>query len=461
MMINLFRIGSLFLSAVLFSCDSGINDTDNAIPEDINFPVPDWTEATHGKSNDPDYSIVFNQTQVNSVEIVMTASDWTTIREDMVEKIGYTFGSGNVTTAGPGGFTSEDPVYVPVSLKFNGIEWYKVGFRLKGNSSLSSSWRAGIYKLPFRLKFDEYEDTYPQITDQRFYGFKELSMSPGAKDNSLIREKVGADIFRMAGIPAAQTSFYAVSIDFGEGLTYCGVYTMVEVIDDTMVDHFYGAATGNIYKPESTFKSFSASEFEKKNNEAENDYSDVENTIALLNSTLRTTNAPQWRSSLEDLFNVDHFVKWLAVNNTIENWDTYGNMAHNYYLYNDQDKGLTWIPWDHNESLTSTGRNALSLPLSGITGNWPLIRYVIDDPVYLEAYKAYVEEFTGNTFTTEKMNALFEYHHNLISPYVSGPLGIEQGKYTQLSATSAFPGTLSELKQHVTKRRQAVDEYLN
>ncbi|MES2340275.1 MAG: CotH kinase family protein, partial [Pseudomonadota bacterium] len=42
-------------------------------------------------------------------------------------------------------------------------------------------------------------------------------------------------ILRMAGVPAAQTAFYRVFIDFGAGLKYCGVYTMVEVIDDTMV----------------------------------------------------------------------------------------------------------------------------------------------------------------------------------------------------------------------------------
>ena len=40
------------------------------------------------------------------------------------------------------------------------------------------------YKLPFKLDFDEFEDTYPEIDDQRFYGFKQLSFSSNCSDPS-------------------------------------------------------------------------------------------------------------------------------------------------------------------------------------------------------------------------------------------------------------------------------------
>ena len=39
----------------------------------------------------------------------------------------------------------------------------------------------------------------------------------------------------MAGIPCARTAFYRVSIDFGSGLKYCGVYTGIELPDDKQV----------------------------------------------------------------------------------------------------------------------------------------------------------------------------------------------------------------------------------
>lgn len=427
----------------------------------INLSTPDWTEASHGNIDSPDYTTVFPQEKVNTLEISMTSADWSAIQSNMVSLYGAAFGAGGM---GGGGFPTTEPNYVSVSMKFNGKEWYKVGFRLKGNSSLSSSWRNGIYKLPFRLNMDRYEDDYPQIKNQRFYGFKELSMSPGTNDYSLIREKVGADIFRMAGIPSAQTAFYKVYIDFGSGLKYVGLYTMVEIVDDTMIENQLGEDSGNIYKPESTFQSFVASQFEKKNNETENDYSDVQSIIVALNSSLRTTDPSQWRTNLEQTFDTNHFMKWLAINTTMLNWDTYGRMAHNYYLYHALDRGLIWIPWDNNECMSNRAMNNSStytISLSTTSANWPLIRYLMDDPVYSSLYKQQMREFIEEVFTPEQMDALFTKYHTMIAPYVIGPDAIEQGKYTHLPNTTSFTSALETLKQHVVTQNTAARDYLN
>jgi spore coat protein H len=439
----------VLVGVVAFSC----KNKEEATPDRGN--LADWTEATHGKDTDPNYGVVFPQNQVNTLEIRMTKEDWTAIRTDMKSLKGSDFGAGG--TGGGGVNSSSEPQYVAVSMKFNGKEWYKVGFRLKGNSSLSSIWRAGIYKLPFRLKIDEFEDKYPEIQNQRFYGFKELSMSPAFKDNSLIREKVTADIFRMAGIPAAQTAFYKVYIDFGEGLKYCGVYTMLEAIEDEMLKTQFGEDKGNIYKPESNFLTFNQSQFEKKNNEEEADWSDVKAVITALNDPIRTTDAKQWRANLEKVFNVEHFIKWLSINTTIVNWDTYGAMAHNHYLYNHSTKKLTWIPWDNNEALTSNAR--IQLSLAGVAANWPLIRYVADDAVYYVKYKTFVKDFNDNIFTPTKMNELFDKNTALIAPFVNGTEK-EQAPYSNLSNLTNFTSALPILKQQVISRNQAVNTFI-
>ncbi|MBL7873586.1 MAG: CotH kinase family protein [Cyclobacteriaceae bacterium] len=417
----------------------------------------DWTETTHGNKVEPNYEEVFPQHRVNSIEITLTSADWLAIQQNMKSLYGFAFGAGG--TQPPGGDTNLDPDYIPVSVKYNDKQWYKVGFRLKGNSTLKNSWRGGIYKLPFRLNMDRYEDEYPEYKNQRFYGFKELSMSPGANDNSLIREKAGSDIFRMAGIPCSQTAFYKVYINFGEGVKYCGVYTMVEVVDDTMLENQLGNKSGNIYKPESNFKSFVQSQFEKKNNEDEADYADVQATIAILNNSLRNANPAQWRAELEQVFNVSHFLQWLSVNTTMLNWDTYGRMAHNYYLYNQTD-GLMWIPWDNNECMMNRGGQATPISLSTVGDNWPLIRNLMDDPVYGLQYKEFVQVFSNTVFKPDVMNTLFTQYHELISPYVIGPMEIESGKYTHLSNSAAFTNELTTLKQHVVNQNKAAVDYL-
>src|SRR5690606_16164103 len=99
---------------------------------------------------------------------------------------------------------------------------------------------------------------------------------------------------------------------------------------------------------QSTFDQISES-FQKENNDKAADWSDIEALHKMLHSELRTTDPEAWRAELETLFDVDSFLEWLAISATIQHWDTYGGMSHNYYLYHNPDTGkLTWISWDHN-----------------------------------------------------------------------------------------------------------------
>src|SRR5581483_3621426 len=149
-----------------------------------------------------------------------------------------------------------------------------------------------------------------------------------------VRERVAGDLFRQAGVPAARAAFYRVYIDFGDGLGYNGLYTMVEAIEDQMLLDQFGEDGGTLYKPLSKLDTFVSSEFPVERHQTRVDYSDVKALIAILNDqALRTGNPPQWRTRLEEVFNVDHFLNYLAVSTAIISWDAYGSLAHNFYLY--------------------------------------------------------------------------------------------------------------------------------
>ncbi len=431
---------------------------------------PDWTEATHGKVA-PNYVTVFPQDSVNRIEITMTAAQWAGVRTNMTALWGFDFG-GRRNAGSP--FPADDPDYVAVSVRFGGKLWKKAGWRLKGSSSLATAWGDGNYKLPFRLKFDEFEDTYPAIAGQRFFGFQDLSFSSGRSDNSLIREKVTADLLRAGGIPAARTAFYRVYVDFGTGLRYAGLYTAVEVIDDTMIKDQFGEDKGNIYKPVSRLDTFVTAEFEKKNNKGAADYSDVQALITMLGSPLRTANPAQWRAGLEAVFDVRHFVRWLSANTAMVNWDSYGTMAQNYYLYGHSARGLVWIPWDHNEALTGspgiTGvppapgtpggtQRGLSLSMNEVGADWPLIRHVLDDPVYGGEYRLQLRQFATGAFAATATTALFDKYHALVAPYVIGPSG-EQPGATYLPSPTAFTFALADLKSHAAARRALIASFV-
>lgn len=370
---------------------------------------------------------------------------------------------------GPGGRMEGDennPVWVPAKVEFNGDTWEYVGIRFKGNSSLFSSWRSGNLKLPLKLDFDQFEDVFPEIDDQRFYGFKQLSLASNFHDDSLLREKVAADIFRDAGLPAAQTSFYQVFLDYGEGPVYFGLYTMVEVVDDTLIQTQFTDDSGNVYKPSGrganfAVGSFNEAAFDKETNQDEADWGDVISMFNALHSETRLSDPQTWRQGLEAVFDVNGFLKWLAVNTVIQNWDSYGIIAHNYYLYNNPATGkLTWIPWDNNEALQIRAqRGTLSLSLEEVGEDWPLIRYLMDDDQYYATYNAYIQEVIENTFYPEKMIPLYQELHDLIQPYVIGSSAEIDG-YTNLTSEIAFNNALNSLIKHTNNRYQAAKAYL-
>lgn len=285
-----------------------------------------------------------------------------------------------------------DPDYYPIDLVVEDHIWRNVGMRYKGNSSLSFSWKFGVLKLPFKLKFDEFEDDFPEIDNQRFYGFKKLSFASGFNDNSLMRDALASDILEDHGIPAAKHRFVHVQVDFGKGPINYGLYTMIEDPSDAMMTRVKGNKDGNIYKPEgpgADWTHFNKKGFSKKNNKKEKNWTDVENAIAALYAD--RSDAAAWREALDKSFDTQRFLKWLAVNTFIGNWDAYGLLPHNYYLYSDAKTGrIEWIPWDHNEAFKQKNQTdfgeAPSLLLTEIDDKWPLVRFLLDDPIYKQIY---------------------------------------------------------------------------
>lgn len=441
----------------------------------INFiDISDWTEESHGIISIPDYDRIFPSDQVNRIDIIIDKDNWTLMLDDMTSKLGA-FGQREVKDeTGPGGpgvgglETGEDPVYVPCSMFFEGKEWYKVGIRFKGNSSLNSVWREGIWKLPFKLDFDEFEDDFPQINNQRFFGFRQLSLKNGFKDPSLIREKVVGDLLEDAGLAAARTAFYRVFIDTGDGAEYFGLYTLVEDVDDTLIKKYFKDIGGNLYKPQqqgATFRngSFRTDDFIKHSNEETSDWSDIIALFDAIHSNSRMNNTNEWKQELESIFNVEVFLNWLAINTTIQNWDTYGVMNHNYYLYNNpEDNKLTWIPWDNNEGLldNEVGRKPLSFSFEEVNNEWPLIRFLYDDPSYRVKYNNYIRVFINEIFTPDRMRYKYQEAFDLIKDYVVGFDGEQEG-YTLLNNDDEFYQEIQYLKDHVVTRNIEARDYLN
>lgn len=433
--------------------------------------LEDWTEETHGYGATPNYSVVFNQNAVQRLDFVIEAEYWEAMQEDLLSILS--------STSGPGNFSEESPMYIPVQMFFNGKQWYDVGFRYKGNSSLSTAYSQHNGKLPFRIEMNHFENVNPNISGQTFYGFTQLSLSSGFKDESLIHDKVASDVFRAFGVPAPQTAFYRVYIDHGDGPIYFGLYTMVEVVfDSPMLNAQFGSSYGNCYKPDGDGARLNdpglitSTYFPNKTNEGAS-MGDISQLISTLLSDSRTSNPSQWRSEMESIMDMDRYLKYMAANITMKNWDTYGRMTHNYYLYNNPSSSkLTWIPWDNNETFSDGpggsggGNTPLDFDLSNMSSSpmssggdvaWPMLAYVYADPVYKARYDDYIDEFISGVFTVSAMTERFTAAHTMIAPYVTGTDGEISG-YTYTNETN-FNNSLSGLINYVSTRVVEADDY--
>lgn len=474
------------------------------------------TQATLAAAAAPNYDLVFPRDRVNELTITIAPADWAAMQANMTELFGAPGlpsrgsptgeGQGAPPAARPpgvGDLTAENPIWIPASIGMNGQVWQYVGVRYKGNSTLLASWRSGSQKLPLKLDFSELADQYPEVKNQTFYGFQQISLGSNSGDPSNLRETIAYELLAEAGLPSARTALYEVTVDHGEGPASLGIYTAVEVIDDTMIPRVFGEGRGNLYKADGPAASLAEGMldrlqqgFQKETNK-KSDWSDLTALYAVLHSPERLSDPAAWRAKLDATFETGGFLTWLALSAEMQHWDTYGVAPHNYYLYRDPrtDK-LTWISWDHNLVLGSSapggptpgavgidvapsgadaglpmngveaieeapdgaplpmGRGAggptprrVTLDRQSVDASWPLIRYLLDDPVYYAAYVHAVEQTAASVFVPERLAARYQALGALLMPYAA-----KQGAQTDLEA--AIQGLISTTQEQAQATRE-------
>ena len=400
-------------------------------------------------------------------------------------------------------FNAPNPIAVPVSVHFLGRTWTNVRMRYKGNSSLMASVASANGKIPFRLEFTDGASS----PNRTFHGFRKLTFSSNFADESQLREVLAAEVLRDRGVPAARGAFYRVFVDAGEGTQYWGLYTMIEdPADGAMLDAQLGGRTANLYKPDgpaANWTRFDEASFEKKTNERKADFGDVIAAIDALNADMSDRGA--WRTRLEGVFDVDLFLRWLAVNTVIDNWDAYGAMPHNYYLYGDPTRGgrLRWIPWDHNMSFGAGPGGGRGFPDGGRGGRgprlggaapadsaridqfppfarpggpgglgpfgrgggdvlhrdassaWPLISRLLSVPEYAARYRSILQDALGGLMEPDALAKRVRELHTLIAPAVIGSTG-ELRTHTTVSSEAAFREAPDVLLGQIALRRERI-----
>jgi spore coat protein H len=490
------RLRSLSLCILgLASCSDGQSAVERRVCQDGIARPEWWSYASHCPQATPDYAELFDPTRVRRLDFTIARSAFAAAQSNL-DRLIADAGTDDLDAMA-------NPMWMEATLKYGDHLWTGVAVRWKGHASLAGAWSNHIGKLSMAVKLDRHDE---ELSGQRLFGFTEFSLSAGYKDDALIRDKVAADLLRAAGVPAPQGSFAQVFINIGGGPFYMGMYTMIEKVEDQMLATQLGSSSGNLYKPwgdaarwpaitdtavplVSTSLAEIETHFEKSNNKS-GDWSDIVAAINVLHGD--RSDAAAWRAKLESVFDVQMFLKWLAVNQVMFNWDAYGCMPHNYYVYADPANGgrFMWLPWDLNEALAARKHDGcvpgsvmldeIVMGSASVGKGWPLIAYTFADPTYRESYKSALRAVLAGPFDADALKTKMRTYHALIAPYIDGTTTSESGAvkdalftgwYSYQNTTAAtFSTSLTRvgdglsitdgLEAHVDNRRAAVQAAL-
>lgn len=216
-----------------------------------------------------------------------------------------------------------------------------IGFRLRGNTSRQSA------KKSFKVSFNTFE------SGRKYHGVEKMNLNGEHNDPTVARSKISWDLCRQAGIPASRSNYVQVYINND----FYGLYINVEHIDEEFVDKRFDNQDGNLYKclwpadlnyigsnPDLyKFEAGDRRTYDLKTNTELDDYTDIAHFIDVLNNT-PLDDLP---CELEKVFNVQDYLKIMAMDVFTANWDGYIFNQNNFYLYHNTETGkFEYIPYD-------------------------------------------------------------------------------------------------------------------
>ena len=322
----------------------------------------------------PEGSFVFDDSEVPRIDIIMDDADleglYDNPESNEESRVQFTFTRGS---------SSE--------------ELADVGIRFRGNTS------RGQDKKAFRLSFNTFD------TGRDFHGVEKLNLNAETNDPSMVRSKLSWHLFRHLGIAASRSNHVLLYINN----EFYGVYINTEHIDEKFVRSRYGTNDGNLYKclwpadlvylgpDQDDYKSedWGRRAYELHINEEWDDYGDLTRLISVLHQYTGT----QLMEELEKVMNVQQYLKIMAVDVMIGNWDGYIGNMNNYYLYRDQVTGrFEYIPYDLDNTwgIDWLGEDWSERSIySWHRDSRPLYEKIMQQETYRQQYTAYIKQLAA------------------------------------------------------------------
>lgn len=254
-----------------------------------------------------------------------------------------------------------------------------------------------------------------------------LKLKTGATDPSYINSLLGTDIFRSCRVPVARATTAQLFInDFSQGFNI-----LYESIDESFLVSRFGSSNGNFYAGDGgTFAYLGDTEapyLSKYSQESGNgNWSDFLYFVKALNNSGLTD------SELETFFNVDGFVRHLAIEALFSFGDGFTCRGSNFYLYNNNTLSQPYfvlVPHDFDDSMgTKSGLNVtqwatvnlLQWGHKGICNDQDayLTLRVLGFPRFQQLYVHYIRTLMKNLTVERLMTRVLDYFDGFHSKFL-------------------------------------------
>jgi hypothetical protein len=270
----------------------------------------------------------------------------------------------------------------------------QVGFRVRGNTS------RGAGKKSFNIDFNDF------IPGQKFKGLDNMNLVGNHNDPSQLRAWFSTHILKSAELTVSRNSFVRLYINS----EYKGLYLNNEAIDDEFLkDRFLVDFSGNLFKcswgSDLTYLGNNPQSYQEtydlKTNQVLNDYSGLIHFIDVLNNT----NSTEFPCAIQQVFDVDRYLKTLVYEILIGHWDGYAGNKNNYYLYQRPSDGkFVFIEYDMDNTFGIDWFNE-NWSVRNINnwhfGNRPLIQRLFAVPYFKDQFNLYMNQALNTIFNQD------------------------------------------------------------
>lgn len=299
---------------------------------------------------------------------------------------------------------------------------FNIGIRIKGNTSRNAK------RKSFRLEIDAFEK-------QNYQGLKIFNIHGNLNDPSMTREYLSAFAMNQGETHCLRVNPIKLFVNN----QYFGIRANSEYIDKTFLYGRFKDNSGNLYKctwpadltwlgnDPAKYKALinnatlNERAYDLKTNELLDDYSDLVHLIDVINNSPKDS----FSIRLERIFDVQFYLRTLALEVLNGHWDNYYANKNNYFLYHNPSTGkFIYLPYDMDNTF------GVQWGFSNINKrdifNWgsqfsaaPLTKNILNNTNYRRDYEFYIKNFLSDAWNKDSLYKELDYIAQLIGDGMS------------------------------------------